>query len=149
MRLEVRGISDSSRQACNLTQAVGYTFPFEKLGVWQEAVELAFFILGLLAKIPQNKHLRLVSQMEGAATSVAQNIEEGKGRQYRKEFLQYLSIAQGSLYEIVTLNEIFRRHNVLEEAECHEIRRKAEEIDRKLNGLMNAVRGTKRLASNL
>jgi len=130
-------------------QSSNYIFPFEKLEVWQESVDLAFFILGLLARIPQNKHLRLVSQMEGAATSVAQNIAEGKGRQYRKEFLQYLSIAQGSLYEIVTLNEIFRRHKILEEAECQEIRRKAEEIDRKLNGLMNAVRGTERQASNL
>ena len=112
--------------------------------MWQESVELADFVLGLLDRVPQGRHLRLVSQMEGAAVSVAQNIAEGKGRQHRKEFLQYLSIAQGSLYETVTLNEVFRIRRLFDEGECIEIRRRAEYIDRKLNGLMNSVRGKKR-----
>lgn len=73
---------------------VRYVFPFEKPEVWQESIELADFVLGLLEHVPQGRHLRLVSQMEGAATSIAQNIAEGKGRQHRKEFLQYLSIAK-------------------------------------------------------
>ena len=121
-----------------------YVFPFEKLEVWQEAVALANYVLQLLEQVPQGRHLRLVSQMEGAATSIAQNIAEGKGRQHRKEFLQYLSIAQGSLYETVTLNEVFRIRKFFDEGECVEIHRRAEHIDRKLNGLMNSVRGNKR-----
>lgn len=121
-----------------------YVFPFEKLEVWQESVELADFVMGLLERVPQGRHLRVVSQMEGAAVSVAQNIAEGKGRQHRKEFLQYLSIAQGSLYETVTLNEVFRIRKLFGEEECVEVRRRAEHIDRKLNGLMNSVRGKKR-----
>ncbi len=64
-----------------------YIFPFEKLDVWQMAVDLADHVLVLLEKIPFNKHMRLVSQMEGAVTSVPQNIAEGKGRQYKKEFI--------------------------------------------------------------
>jgi len=76
-----------------------YLFPFEKLDVWQLAVDLADFVLGLLEQLPHNKHIRLISQMEAAATSPSQNIAEGKGRQYKKEFIQYLHIAQGSLYE--------------------------------------------------
>ena len=86
-----------------------YVFPFEKLDVWQMAVDLAEFVLDLLDKFPKNRHLRLVGQMEAAVTSPAQNIAEGKGRQYKKEFIQFLHIAQGSLYEVVTLIEIFRR----------------------------------------
>ncbi len=121
-----------------------YIFPFEKLEVWQLAMELANYVLGLLEKIPFNKHMRLVSQMEGSVTSVPQNIAEGKGRQHKKEFLQYLSIAQGSLYETITLNEIYRRRKLFSEDESNTVRIKGEEIDRKLNGLMNAVRGRKR-----
>jgi 23S rRNA-intervening sequence protein len=49
-----------------------YVFPFEKLEVWQEAIALADCILQLLEHVPQGRHLRLVSQMEGAATSIAQ-----------------------------------------------------------------------------
>lgn len=121
-----------------------YIFPFEKLEVWQMSLVLAEYVLILLEKVPKNKHMRLVSQMEGAVTSVPQNIAEGKGRQHKKEFLQYLSIAQGSLYETVTLNEIFRRGKLFSNEEYQKIRKKAEEIDRKLNGLMNVIRGRKR-----
>jgi len=122
----------------------GYIFPFEKLEVWNDSVALADLILGLLDRVPQGRYLRLVSQMEGAAVSVSQNIAEGKGRQHRKEFLQYLSIAQGSLYETVTLNEVFRIRKIFSEKEALDIRRRAELIDRKLNGLMNSVRGKNR-----
>jgi four helix bundle protein len=45
--------------------------------------------------------------MESAAVSPAQNIAEGRGRQYKKEFIQFLHIAQGSVFEVVTLNEVF------------------------------------------
>lgn len=121
-----------------------YVFPFEKLDVWQESLALTEYILGLLELLPQNRHIRIVSQMEAAATSVPQNIAEGKGRQHRKEFMQYLSIAQGSLYETVTLNEVFRRRKLFNEEVCSEIRSRAERIDRKLNGLMNSVRGNKK-----
>jgi len=51
-----------------------YIFPFEKLDVWQLAVDLAEFVLSLLENIPRNQHIRLVSQMEAAVTSPAQNI---------------------------------------------------------------------------
>jgi len=86
-----------------------YIFPFEKLEVWQLSVELAELVLSFLEIIPQNKHIRLISQMESAVASPAQNIAEGKGRQYKKEFIQYLYIARGSVFEVVTLNEIFQR----------------------------------------
>ena len=120
-----------------------YVFPFEKLDVWQLSVDLAEFVLDLLDKFPSNKHIRLVSQMEAAATSPAQNIAEGKGRQYKKEFIQFLHIAQGSLYELVTLNQVFRRKDLFQEQEAGEIRGRCEQIDRKLNGLINSLRGTK------
>ena len=125
-------------------QSERYIFPFERLEVWQESIELADVVLGLLERIPPNRYLRMVSQLEGAVTSIAQNIAEGKGRQHTKEFLQYLSIAQGSLYETVTLTEVFRRNKLFDEVEYVKVRGKTEQIDRKLNGLMNSVRGKKR-----
>jgi four helix bundle protein len=121
-----------------------YVFPFEKLDVWQMAVNLAEFVLDLLEKFPKNRHLRLVGQMEAAVTSPAQNIAEGKGRQYKKEFIQFLHIAQGSLYEVVTLIEIFRRKKLFHERDAHEARNRCEQVDRKLNGLINSLRGKKR-----
>ncbi len=125
-----------------------YIFPFEKLDVWQLAVELADTVLGLLEKLPQNKHIRLISQMEAAVSSPSQNIAEGKGRQYKKEFIQFLHIAQGSLYEVVTLNEVFRRRKLFQEEDAIEVRKRCEQIDRKLNGLTNSLRGKRRRSTS-
>lgn len=122
-----------------------YIFPFEKLDVWNMAVDLADQVLSILEKLPHNKHIRLISQMEAAVTSIAQNIAEGKGRQYRKEFIQFLSIAQGSLYEMITLCEVFRRRNIFSKEEHRLVVESGEAIDRKLNGLMNSLRGENRL----
>ena len=118
-----------------------FIFPFEKLAVWQIAVELADFTLNLLDSFPVNRHFRLIGQMEAAVASIAQNIAEGKGRQYRKEFVQFLYIAEGSLFEVLTLTEIFRRRGLIKEEKIIEIRKKAEVIDRKLHGLINSLRG--------
>jgi four helix bundle protein len=122
-----------------------FEFPFEKLEVWQLAVDFADFILGLLENFPANKHLRLIGQMEAAVSSIAQNTAEGKGRQYKKEFIQYLYVAEGSLFEVLTLTEIFKRRKLLKEEEAFEIRQKAEIIDRKLHGLINSLRGRRGL----
>ena len=118
----------------------GFIFPFEKLEVWQLSIDLADYILGLLETFVPNKHLRLVGQMEAAASSVPQNIAEGKGRQYKKEFIQYLYIAEGSLFEVLTLTELFKRRKLFKVQEADNIRNRSEIIDRKLHGLMNSLR---------
>ena len=121
-----------------------YIFPFENLKVWQLALDLAESVLDLLEKAPKNRHIRLISQMESAATSSSQNIAEGKGRQYKKEFIQFLYIARGSVFEVVTLNEIFRRKKIFKEDDAIKVRKRCEEIDRKINGLINSLRGKKK-----
>ena len=117
-----------------------FKFPFEKLEVWRLAVDLADYVLNILDSFPPGKYSRVVGQMEAAVTSVPQNIAEGKGRQYKKEFIQYLHIAEGSLFEVLTLSEILKRRKLIKEEESMEIRKRAEIIDRKLHGLINSLR---------
>ena len=117
-----------------------FRFPFEKLEVWHLAVDFADYVLNILDSFPPNKYSRVVGQMEAAVSSIPQNIAEGKGRQYKKEFIQYLYIAEGSLFEVLTLSEILKRRRLIGEKEAMEIRRQAETIDRKLHGLINSLR---------
>ena len=122
-----------------------FKFPFEKLDVWHLAVAFADFILNILDSLPPNKYLRVIGQMEAAVSSIPQNIAEGKGRQYKKEFIQYLYIAEGSLFEVLTLSDILKRRKLIRENESIEIRKRAEIIDRKLHGLINSLRGRERV----
>jgi four helix bundle protein len=117
-----------------------FIFPFEKLEVWKSSVELADYVLKLLEEFPKNKHLRLIGQMEAAVSSISQNIAEGKGRQYKKEFIQFLYIALGSLFEVMTLTEIFSRRGLINEQEAEKIKQQAQMIDKKLHGLIKSLR---------
>ena len=117
-----------------------FKFPFRKLEVWQLSVDLADFILERLEALPRNKYLRLIGQMEAAVCSIAQNIAEGKGRQYKKEFIQFLYIAEGSLFEVLTLTEIFSRRKLFKKEDVLEIENRAQILDRKLHGLIKSLR---------
>ena len=118
----------------------GFVFPFEKIEVWQLSVDLADFVFGLLESFPPNKHFRIIGQMEAAVSSISQNIAEGKGRQYNKEFIQFLYIAIGSLFEVLTLTEIFKRRRLFKEKEAIEIRNKSKIIYRKTTALIKSLR---------
>jgi four helix bundle protein len=70
--------------------------------VWQEAMELVQDIYTATACFPKEEVYALTSQMRRAAVSVPSNIAEGAARTGQKEFLQFLSIARGSLSELET-----------------------------------------------
>ena len=87
-------------------------FGFKDLEVWQKAIDFTNNVLDLSENLNTDaKHYRLIEQLEAAAASVPQNIAEGKGRLSKKEFIHFLYIARGSLYEVITLLVIFERRN--------------------------------------
>ena len=73
---------------------------WRRLIVWQNAVQLRRYIYDTTSKFPKSE-LRRVSQMQDAARSVKQNIQEGYSRYSLKEYLQGLNIAKGSLGELI------------------------------------------------
>jgi four helix bundle protein len=117
-----------------------FVFPFEKIEVWQLSVDLADFVIGVLESFPSNKYFKVIGQMESAVSGISQNIAEGKGRQYNKEFIQFLYIAIGSLFEVLTLTEIFKRRKLFKEKEAIQIRNMAQIIYRKTTALIKSLR---------
>jgi four helix bundle protein len=71
------------------------------------------------------------------------NIAEGKGRFSKKEFVQYLYISRGSLYETMTLLEIFRRKKWISNENYSRIEKQAKEIASMLKGLINSISNKK------
>ena len=83
--------------------------PHKSLDVWKKAVDLVQQIYDLTRNFPKNEDYSLTSQMRRAAISVPSNIAEGAARQTKKEFMQFLHMAQGSLSELDTQIEIAKR----------------------------------------
>lgn len=116
-------------------------FAFKDLKVWQSAVDFADYAISLTENLQSNrKHYRLVEQFESSATSVAMNIAEGKGRHSKKEFIQYLYISRGSLYETVTLAILFSRRNWISKEQLEHLETEAIEIASMLKGLINSIK---------
>ena len=82
---------------------------YKDLIVWQKSIEFASIVIDHAENLASSrKHYRLMEQLEAAATSIPMNIAEGKGRYSTKEYKHFLMIARGSLYETMTLLEIFQ-----------------------------------------
>jgi len=116
-------------------------FSFEDLEVWQKSVDFAKRIIDLSERIKtDHKHLRLIEQLEASSAAIAQNIAEGKGRYTKKDFVQFLYLARGSLYETITLITIFYKNKWISEAQLNETKRFADEIGKMLSSLITSVR---------
>ena len=79
------------------------------LKVWQRGLDLVDHVYSLTARFPEQEKYALASQMRRAAVSVPSNIAEGKSRQYRTEYRQFLYNALGSLAELDTQRTIALR----------------------------------------
>jgi four helix bundle protein len=76
--------------------------PHYNLLAWQKSVELVTVIYSATMHFPTDERFGLTNQIRRAAVSVPSNIAEGAARTSKKEFLQFLNIAKGSLSEVDT-----------------------------------------------
>ena len=90
-------------------------FRFEKLEVWQKAVELADDVYAVTRGFPDHERFGLTAQMRRAAVSISSNIAEGSGRSSDVEFSRFIEIAYGSLMEIVSQSLIAQRQSFMSE----------------------------------
>ena len=86
---------------------------FEKLAVWQKAVELSFHVHELTRKFPKEELYILTSQLKRAADSIALNIAEGSTGQTNAEFKQFLGYAIRSAIEVVACLYLGKRRSIV------------------------------------
>ncbi len=88
-------------------------FKFEKLEVWQLALDYLDLIYAIAEQLPKSEEYNLKSQITRAATSVALNIAEGSTAQTDQEQARFLGLAIRSLVETVACQHIINRRNLL------------------------------------
>ena len=70
--------------------------------MWKKAMDLAIRAYSLTSQFPKDELYGLTSQIRRSAISVPSNIAEGAARQSRREYIQFLHIASGSIAELET-----------------------------------------------
>ena len=106
---------------------------------WQKSMTLVTEVYRVSANFPQREMYGLTRQVRKAAVSVPSNIAEGKGRQTKKDYLQFLYRARGSSLEVQTQLEIARNLEFLDASAFESIIEQAAEAGRVLNGLISNV----------
>ena len=74
----------------------------DDLIIWQKSMELTKLVYEFVACLPSDEKYGLISQIKRSSISIPSNIAEGAGRNSNKEFKHFLSIANGSSYELHT-----------------------------------------------
>jgi len=74
----------------------------EDLKIWKKSMELTKAVYLLVTELPSDEKYGLISQIKRSSVSIPSNIAEGAGRNSNKEFKYFLSIANGSAYELQT-----------------------------------------------
>ncbi len=113
-------------------------FMFEKLEVYQKAVDFADEIAALTESFPRGYGF-LVSQLNRAALSIATNLAEGNGRFTKPDRRNFFTIARGSAQECVPLLEIARRRGLVQESAAHDLRERLEVIAKMISGLIKGL----------
>ncbi len=103
-------------------------FKFEKLIVWQKAVELSATVHEVTKKFPKDELYILTSQIKRAADSVSLNIAEGSTGQTNPEFNRFLGIALRSNIEVVGCLYLAQKRNIITSDDFTAIYQRCEEI---------------------
>jgi four helix bundle protein len=117
---------------------MGYNF--EKLKVYQAAVEFVKQVYKITEKFPKDEQFGIISQIRRASVSIIANIAEGSGRFHKKDFKQFLRISRSSCYEAVALLDLSRQIGYINAEEYKLLYDCSEEISKMINGLINSLK---------
>jgi len=112
---------------------------YQQLEVWQKVMDLVVLLYEHSKLFPKEELYGLTNQLRRAAVSIPSNIAEGQGRRSTKDFLNFLSISKGSLFELETQVEIARRLGYLTAIRHEELKALGQTVGRLLSGLIRAL----------
>ena len=116
------------------------SFKFEKLIIWQKAMDLAEEIHELSKKFPKEEIYNLTSQIRRAADSIALNIAEGSIGQTNPEQGRFIGYALRSLAEVVTCLYKAKRRKHIDDSEFQKFYSDCFNLMNMIVGFKNAIK---------
>jgi len=108
--------------------------------VWQKSMAFVTAIYKVTAVFPNSEQFGVTSQIRRSAVSVPSNIAEGLGRRSDGDFIRFLQIAMGSLFELQTQLKISFNLGLLPETECNTFFSQSREVERMLTNLIQKLK---------
>ena len=110
---------------------------FEKLIVWQKAMDLAVILVQIADSLPAKYQFSFGEQLRKAALSIASNIAEGSGRRGKRDQSNFYAISKGSVYESVNVVILLDRLSLLDKKRfsLENVQSRSEEVVKMLHAL--------------
>lgn len=118
----------------------GYVFDFERLEVYQKALELVGNIFRLTRELPREYQFSLTDQLRKSGISILNNIAEGSGKLSRKEKAQFYRTSLNSARECVPMFTVLLRERQLSGDQHQALRRQVVHIGNMLGRLIASIR---------
>ena len=112
---------------------------YRDLKVWQTGMDLAEECYLVTRNFPKEELYGMISQISRASASIPANVAEGHGRKTRKEYIQFLYVAQGSLKELETHLILSKRVKLNPSDIIDSILKQCESVGRLLSALIRAL----------
>jgi four helix bundle protein len=114
-------------------------FNFEKLNVWQMAINLASDIHIISKSFPKDEMFSLTSQLRRATDSISLNIAEGATDNSKPEFKRFLTMSSRSCAEVISCLYHARNRKYIDDEKFLEFYSKTEIIYKMINKLKNSI----------
>lgn len=102
----------------------------KELKIWNKAIDLTVDVYKATSTFPADERFGLISQSRRSAVSIPSNIAEGAGRNSKKEFANFLGIANGSSYELQTQLVISNRLELLNDDLLNDLLKQIDELQK-------------------
>jgi len=113
--------------------------PHKNLDAWKLSMQFVKNVYTATTAFPNEEKFGIISQIRRAAVSVPANIAEGAARKTKKEFLQFLYIAEGSISELDTLIELSLELNFCSPELANGLLQSLEDISKRIFGLIKKI----------
>jgi four helix bundle protein len=124
-------LSPLRRHALTMSDSI-----YRRLDAWKKAMRLTTATYAATQSFPRHELYGLTSQMRRAAVSIPSNIAEGRGRDSRRDFRQFVIRARASAYELQTQITVAESLQYLSSAEAGELIEQSNEVVMVINGLI-------------
>jgi four helix bundle protein len=115
-------------------------FKFEELEIWKESIKFTSDVYRITKTFPAEERFGLTQQLRNAAISISLNIAEGSGRYHNKDFVRFLQIAIGSLYEVVSGLFIAKNEEYISDKDFKNTYSEAEKIGKMINAFISYLK---------
>ena len=120
---------------------------YRDLNAWKLGVSLCRRVYELTADFPDAERFGLTGQLRRSVISIPSNIAEGWGRGSTPEYLRFLRVARGSLFEVETQLLIARELRMVDGDAIDLVQEQGAECGRVLSGLIKSIESKLRVAA--